>query len=240
MSTPSENNILARRGTWLSVLVATVTLITFGFAMIAVPPCGPFCPGDCIYYPYLDSLGQYPKDYIWIYVALIQLVVYLLFLSFMHQSATSHRKAYSLPGLLFGTIAAAILLMTYHVQAAVVPISLMKEEHDGIALLTMYNEHGIFIAREEIAYLLMALSMFLYSWVFSGKKKLETYLRWLFRIPLIVSLAGFVIITLIHGLDRSYRFEIVTISANWLVLIVAGFSLTGWFKSKTESNDLQE
>lgn len=231
MSTTSENRIQIKRGIWLSVLTATVTLVTFGFAMIAVPPCGPMCPGDCIYYPYLDSLGQYPKDYIWVYMALFQVIILMIFLTFMHQSAREERKFFSLPGMLFGVMASVILLLTYYVQAAVVPISLMKEEYDGIALLTMYNEHGIFIAQEEIAYLLMALSLFLFSWIFTGKGRRPVYLRWLFRTPLIVSLAAILIISLRNGADRSYRFEIVTISANWMVLIVAGYSLIGWFRS---------
>lgn len=230
MSAFSENNNFTRTGSWLSGLIASLTIITFVFAMIAVPPCGPMCPGDCIYYPYLDSLRQYPKDYIWVYIALFQVIVYLLFLGFLHQSAKEERKVFSLPGLLFGVIASAILLLTYYVQAAVVPMSLVKEEYDGIALLTMYNDHGIFIAQEEIAYWLMALSLFLFSWIFSGSEKRMIYLRWLYRIPLVASLVAFVILTLKFGLDRSYRFEIVTISANWLVLIVAGYSTIGWIK----------
>ena len=95
----------------------------------------------------------------------------------------------------------------------------------------MYNEHGIFIAREEIAYLLMALSLFLFSWTFTGSDRRTALLKWLFRVPFLASLLAFVVITVVHGMDRSYRFEIITISANWLVLIVAGYSMIGWYKS---------
>jgi hypothetical protein len=231
MRIPSENRLFVRRGTYLSAAVSTLTLITFVFAMIAVPPSGPMCPGDCIYYPYQDSLRQYPRDYIWLYIALFQVVVFLVFQVFLHQSAKKEQKLFSLSGLLTGGIASGILFLTYYVQAAVVPISLMKEEYDGIALLTMYNDHGIFIAQEEIAYLLMALSLFLFSWIFTGKGTRVTGLKWLFRIPLMVSLVAIVIISFMYGPDRSYRFEIVTISANWLVLIVAGYSMIGWVKS---------
>jgi len=93
----------------------------------------------------------------------------------------------------------------------------------------MYNEHGIFIAREEIGYLLMSLSLFLYSPVFNKKAKNAVFLKWLFRLPLPVNLLSFLILTLVFGLDRSYRFEIITISVNWLVLIVAGYSIVKWF-----------
>lgn len=191
---------------------------------------------NCIEYPYLDTLGQFPKDYLWIWLALFQVSVSLVYVGFLHQAAPEDRKVFSLPGLLFGAIASAILLMTYYVQAAVVPISLMKEEHDGLALFTMYNEHGIFIAREEIAYLLMSLSLFFLSWIFVGKRKKAIYLRWLFRVPLLVNLVSFILISVVYGMDRSYRFEVVSISANWLVLIVAGYSMVSWFKSNANQN----
>lgn len=236
MSNHSPRTSSAKRGIWLSGLIATITLITFTFALIAVPLCGPFCTGNCIGYPYLDTLGKFPKDFLWIWLALFQVSLFLVYIGFLHQSATEDRKVFSLPGLLFGAIASAILLMTYYVQAAVLPISLMKEEYDGLALFTMYNEHGIFIAREEIGYLLMALSLFFLSWIFVGKRKNAIYLRWLFRVPLAVNLVSFILISLIYGLDRSYRFEVVTISVNWLVLIVAGYSMVAWFKSNAKKN----
>lgn len=225
-----------KTGKWLSTLIATMTLITWGFAMIAVPPCGPYCLENCINYPYLDTLNQFPRDFIWVYLALFQIIIFLVFISFIHQSAREERKMFSLPGLLIGTIASGILLMTYYVQAAVLPISLVKEEYDGLALFTMYNEHGIFIAREEIAYLLMALSLFLLSWVFTGSDRRTVFLKWLFRLPFLASLLAFAVITALHGMDRSYRFEIVTISANWLVLIVGGYSMIGWYKSLSSNN----
>jgi len=236
MSNNSEQKTFVKCGIWLSVLIATVTLITFAFAMIAVPPCGPFCTGNCIEYPYLDTLGQFPKDYLWVWLALFQVSLFLVYVGFLHQAATEDRKVFSLPGLLFGAIASAILLMTYYVQAAVVPISLVKEEYDGLALLTMYNEHGIFIAREEIAYLLMSLSLFLLSWIFPGTGRNGIFLKWLFRVPLVVSLVSLILISIVYGLDRSYRFELVTISANWVVLIVAGYSTVTWFKSNAKQD----
>ena len=60
--------------------LAIITLVTFGFAITAVPVSGPYCPGDCIEYPFLDSLKQYPKDYIWMYLAMIMLLSYQVFM----------------------------------------------------------------------------------------------------------------------------------------------------------------
>lgn len=58
-----------RFGFFTSLILITLTLITFGLAMIAIPPAGPYCPGDCMNYPYSDLLTYYPRDYYWMYLA---------------------------------------------------------------------------------------------------------------------------------------------------------------------------
>jgi hypothetical protein len=35
----------------------------------------------------------------------------------------------------------------------------MKGETDGIALITQYNEHGLFIAMEELGYITMSIAL---------------------------------------------------------------------------------
>ncbi|MEZ5070002.1 MAG: hypothetical protein R2751_03280 [Bacteroidales bacterium] len=224
----------ARDGRNWSVRMATLTLVTFALAMIAVPPCGPYCIENCLTYPYHDSMGQFPRDYIWIYLALFQLVAYLVWTVHLHRVAGEEHKTNALLALLFGTLSAGVLLLTYWVQPAVVPLSLLKEEYDGIALLTMYNEHGLFIAQEELGYLLMALSLFFFAPIFAQGPR-HTLLKWLFRLPLPASVLAYLVLTLLHGFDRSYRFEVFVISADWLVLIVAGYVLPAWF-SKIQTN----
>ncbi len=36
-----------------SLVLSGLTVITFGFAMSAIPSAGPYCPGNCMDYPYL-------------------------------------------------------------------------------------------------------------------------------------------------------------------------------------------
>ncbi|MBN2350153.1 MAG: hypothetical protein JXJ22_15040 [Bacteroidales bacterium] len=43
-------------GLYVSISLTILTIITWGFAMIAVPPAGPYCPGDCMSYPFPDIL----------------------------------------------------------------------------------------------------------------------------------------------------------------------------------------
>jgi hypothetical protein len=53
-------------------------------------------------------------------------------------------------GIVFATISCTLLVGDYFIQISVIQPSLLKGETDGIALLTQYNPHGIFIALEEV------------------------------------------------------------------------------------------
>ena len=62
---------------------------------------------------------------------------------------------------------------------------MMKGENEGIALLTQYNGHGIFIALEELGYITMSISLFFLAPVFSSSIRLEKSLRWILFLPFI-------------------------------------------------------
>ena len=190
--------------------------------MIAVPPSGPFCPGDCIYYPFEELLNYYPRDYYWMYLAIFQLIVFVIFIVSIHLSTLSDKKIFSSLGVSFGLISALILLIDYYVQFSVIPISVSKNETDGIAILTQYNDHGIFIALEELGYLLMSLALFFIAFIKSGNK----ILRWVFLLPFYLNLIVFAYISIKFGIERSYRFEVITISLNWLSLIIGGILMS--------------
>ena len=52
-------------GYYAALLTAIMTVITFGFAMVAVPIAGANCPGECVAYPYMDTASQFPRDFLW-------------------------------------------------------------------------------------------------------------------------------------------------------------------------------
>lgn len=211
-----------KQGYYISVALALSTFITFAFAMIAVPPCGPYCTGDCIEYPYLDTLRQYPRDYIWLYLALAQSIIFLIYASYQYLTCNQNKKIFSYPGANLAVISTGILLLTYYVNAIVIPQSLSMGQTEGIALLTMYNENGVFIAQEEIAYILMAISLFFISLAMDARTVKEKWLRLILKLPLIVSIIAYVYFSIKYGFERSYRFEVAAITINWLTLITAG------------------
>ena len=221
-----------RVGYFSALFTALLTAITFGFAIIAVPISGANCLDDCITYPYLDTLGQYPKDYRWMIPAMIMIVVYLIFMTALYQAAPQSHKIYSQVGLIFAGFAGLVLLADYFLQFSIVPISLRYGETEGIPLLTQYNAHGVFIVLEELGYLLMSLSFLFFALAIPRTSRLESAARWVFGISFGLALAALTYFSLQYGLDRQDRFEVTVISITWLALIINGILFSMVFRRK--------
>jgi hypothetical protein len=185
-------------GYYSSFILSILTIITFGFAMTAIPPAGPYCPDNCMNYPFPDILLYYPRDYLWMYLAIFQLFAYVIFIISNHFIVNAAKRLYTFLSISFTLISSTVLLIAYFTQFTVVPISVMKGESEGIALITQYNEHGLFIAMEELGYITMSIALFFIAFAFSKHTRVE----------------------------RSYLFEVATITINWLVIITIGI-LTG-------------
>lgn len=225
-----------RMGFYTAMLTVVTTIITFGFALIAIPVSGANCPADCVTYPYLDTVAQYPRDFLWMQPAMLLMLVYIALVTSIHAYAPMHRKAFSQIALSFAIVSAVILLIDYYVQFSVVPLSLMNDETEGLPLLIQYNPHGIFIALEELGYIMMSLSFVLIVPVFKGKDRLSAAIRWVFVIGFVLNIIALVVITLTYGLERLDRFEVVIISVNWLTLIINGGLIATLFRRQIKAN----
>jgi hypothetical protein len=210
-------------------ITAVLTTITFAIAFFTPPLSGPFCSGDCFVYPFHDIAGRFPRDYIWMGPATVLMLVLVVLMASLHQVTPTPKQVYSLIGLAFAMLAAAFLVADYFIQLAVVQPSLELGETDGIALLTQFNPHGLFIALEDSGYLLIGVALFAVVPLFSGRTRVETALRLLFIANFVLSLVGLVWISLEYGIFREYRFEVLVISLNWLTLIGGGALLTVFF-----------
>lgn len=215
-------------GMYSAFLLSFLTIVTFGFAMIAIPPSGPYCPGDCMEYPFADLLLYYPRDYYWMYLAIFQLFAFVVFIVTNHYNTHSSRRLFTLLSISFTVISSTVLLIAYFTQFSVVPISVMKGETDGIALLTQYNDHGLFIAMEELGYITMSVALFFLAFSFSTSTRAEKTVRTILISQLLLTIIAFFFYSIKFGIERSYRFEVATITINWLVIIVVGI-LAGLF-----------
>src|SRR3990172_4842259 len=82
---PMPDTELSRRashqvGLYSSVLTVLLTIITFGFAITAIPISGANCREGCIEYPYLNTVAQFPKDYLWMIPAIILMLLYVIWM----------------------------------------------------------------------------------------------------------------------------------------------------------------
>src|SRR5215216_3025573 len=219
-----------RVGFYSAILTVVSTIITFSLAITAIPNSGAGCRENCFEYPYVNTLSQFPRDYLWMPPAMLLVVVYVILMVSIHMYATQLKKIYSQIGLSFALIAAGILKIDYFVQFSVVPISLMNQETDGLALLTQYNPHGIFIVLEELGFLLMGLSFLFLAPVFASEGRLASVVRWVFVAGFVLTMVFLIAISINFGLDRMDRFEVTVISIDWLVLVINGALLSLVFR----------
>ncbi len=227
---------VSRLGFWSAILTTALTIITFGIAVATPPLGGPYCTGGCYSYPYSDVASRFPRDYYWMYPAILLSLVFYVLMSAIHYSAQKEKRVFSHIGLSFALISTATFVTDYFLQVSVIQPSLLLGETDGIALLSQFNAHGVFIALEEIGFFMMSLSMLFMAMVFPLKSKREKVIRGLFISSFILTVTAFVIYSFVYGIHREYRFEVAAISINWLILIVSGIVLAGWFRQQATLN----
>jgi hypothetical protein len=226
-NTPSH-----RLGFWAAAATAAVTVTTFAVAVNTLPVSGPFCAAGCVAYPYRDVAALVPHDYIWMYGALVLMGVFVVLLACLHAAVAEGRRLYSLLALVFGALAAGILAVDYYIQIAALQPSLLRGEFEGVALVTQYNPHGIFIALEELGYLLMSLAFLFMGIVFADATRLERALRGLLVGGALAAFGVYGVLNLLYGANLEYRFEVAVITINWTLLIVVGVLLGVWFRRR--------
>lgn len=228
----NEDKRTLKFGFYTAISLIVMTIITWILAMKAVPASGPYCPGDCMDYPFEDLILYYPRDYYWMYLAVFQVFAYLIFIISNHFTTQNENKLFSFLSIAFAVITATVLLIVYFVQFSVVPISVMNGETDGVALLTQYNDHGIFIAMEELGYITMSISFLFLAFIFTNKTRLEKSLRIILILGFIFTVFSFVFYSVKFGIDRSYRFEVAAISINWITTITTGILVSIFMRKR--------
>jgi hypothetical protein len=235
-----ETKTISMVGFYSAVLTTLLTLVTFVIAILTPPLGGPYCAGGCYSYPYSDIAERFPRDYLWMYPAMLLTLAYYVLMVSIHYFAPSDRKLFSHIGLSFALISTATFIIDYFLQVSVIQPSLVLGETDGIALLSQFNAHGIFIVLEEIGFFMMSLSMICMAPVFVGKTRTETAIRWLFSTCFVLTSVAFILYSVFYGIQREYRFEVAAISINWLTLIVSGILLSIVFRRALSESSLRQ
>jgi hypothetical protein len=162
------------------------------------------------------------------YPAVLGAFVLVALMACVFLSSEPRSKAYGFVAVLAATMSATVLGVVYFVQLATVQPALLLGEASELTLWSMYNQHGLFIALEDLGYWLMSASLLFAAAVFAGDSRVEKGLRWLLAIGGAIGVAALPIAALIYRADLSYRYEVLAILVNWSVLILAGVMLAFW------------
>lgn len=225
-----ETQTTSKVGFYAAILTTLLTVVTFIIAFNTPPLSGPGCTAGCFTYPYSDIASRFPRDYYWMYPAILLFLVYYILMVSIHYFAPAEKKVFSQVGMSFALISTATLVTNYYLQISVIQPGVVLGETDGIAMLSQFNPHGVFIVLEEIGFFMMSLSMLFMGPAIVGATKVEKAIRWLFVACFVLNIISFTLFSVFYGLQREYRFEITTISINWFTLIAAGILLSILFK----------
>lgn len=211
----TAHHLSLRVGSWVALTLTGVTILTFALALLAVPNDTP--------YPFTNDViaDQWPRDYLWMYPAMLLMLLFIALVAAVHDYAPATRRIFSSFALCLATLAATVLLITYFIQVTVLQPSLEKGQLDGWSMLTMYNPNGVFIALEELGYLLKSLALAVLAPVFIRSNQVERAIRWLFLLCFAAAVGALVTVSTTRGIDRGDLFEIIVISIVWLTLIIA-------------------
>ena len=240
-STRASTNHLAtagsatRLGFWAAIL--TVVLVAaFAVAGMATPPRGgPFCTSECVAYPYVEVAQFIPGDYLWLLPGILLAPTLIVLMACIHASAAEPKRMYSRIGLSFALIYAAVILLDYSVQLAVVMPSLQAGETEGLSLLTQYDPHGLFIALEALGYSMLTVALLFAAPALAGGGA-ERAIRGLFTLCFLLAVAAFAGLAVLgHDL---VAFEVTILLIIWIVLISSGALLAIVFRRAGRSSGL--
>jgi len=224
-----ETKTASSVGFYAAILTTLLTVVTFIIAFNTPPLSGPGCTAGCFTYPYSDIASRFPRDYFWMYPSILLSLVYYVLMVAIHYFAPADKKVFSQIGMSFALISTATIVIDYFLQLSFIQPSVVLGETDGIALLSQFNPHGVFIVLEEIGFLMMSLSMLCMAPAIVGNTKVEKAIRWLFVACFTLNAIALSLYTVFYGIHREYRFELATISINWLTLITSGVLLSIMF-----------
>lgn len=208
----------------VALFTSVLTLFTFVLAYNTPPLSGPFCrASSCYSYPYLDIASRFPRDYYWMIPAMVIAIAYLILMLILRNRAEEKKKLFGQLTVIFASMSTAVFLLTFYTQLSVIQPSLLKNEADGISLLTQFNPHGLFIALEELGFLLMVISFLFVGLSITAKTRLEKWIKGIFIGCFALTMISLVIILATMGLDREYYFEVVAYTFTWATLITNGF-----------------
>jgi hypothetical protein len=170
--------LASRLGCAAGLLLSLMAALGFLLGIFTPPRSGVWCLADCTAYPYGDAGRFFPRDYWWMLPAVILPPLLLTLAVCVHFSIPQRRRLWTLLGICFATAATTLVALDYSIQVLAVQPSLTQHETDGLAMLTQYNPHGLFLVLEDLGYLLLAKAILLMGMAIPPGPSPARSLRW--------------------------------------------------------------
>lgn len=212
-------------GPWVfavAVLTAVTAAVALVIGVFTLPHGGPYCRSNCVGYPYTGGAEFVPRDFWWMYPALLVALLAVVLMMGLPRRPSAHAALAARVAVMLATIAAGLLVTDYAVQLTAVQPSLLKKETDGLGLWSQFNPHGVFIALENAGYLLLALAFVAIGVAMAARGRPERAARIVFIAGGTATPLALIGYAAAYRADLDYRFEVAGIAVDWLVLIVAG------------------
>jgi len=217
-------------GFWAGLLTAVLAAAALALAVTTPPRSGPYCQSACIGYPYTEAASFVPRDYLWMYPALLAPLAFTVLAACLHSWTPARWRHLSLTGTCLAAVGAAILVVDYGLQLSVMQPSLLAGETSGLSLLSQYNPHGVFIGLENIGYGTIALALiFLGMPLAKSARKPARAAGWVFAAGGGVTLLLLAVFAVVYSSTLDYRFEVIALLLSYLVLAAAGTLLAASF-----------
>ena len=114
-----HSQIPSRFSYYTTILTVAVAAITLIIGVMTPPLSGPYCIEGCFEYPYTDIASRFPRDYWWMYPAMLLNILFVVLMACIHQYATPTKKLYGIVALALAMMSSMTLLINYFVQVAI-------------------------------------------------------------------------------------------------------------------------
>jgi hypothetical protein len=221
----------SRLSLWAAVLTALMAVVSLAMAVTTLPRSGPYCQSGCVGYPYTDAAAYVPRDYLWMYPAIVLTLLAMALMECIHSQLPPSRELLSQIGVAFAIMGVAVLVVDYAIQLTFLQPALLIGETEGLSPWTQYNPHGIFIALENVGYVLFNLAFLIIGVAMVRMPpRLWRAAGWIFTLGGALTLILLVFYAAFYRVRLYYRFEVTAILITWLVLIVAPVLLSIGFR----------
>ena len=217
----------SRLGVWVAPSTAAVGVVSLVVSVSTPVRSGPWCNDGCVAYPYTDVAAFVPRDYLWIYPEVLLVLLFVVLAVCLLHWVPPQRRLSAAVAVCFAVIGAAVLVVDYGIQLTVLHPAVLSGQTEGLSALTMYNPRGVFIALENVGYAVFGVAfVFLGGALAGASSRRERAVHWVFIVGGVLILAALVLSAAIYRAELDYRFEVMSLSITWLVLIVSGTLLT--------------